>query len=140
MLFALIILTMVSQVSVQAEDSIIVGGQVMPLGPIALTKPASTISAPTAPFPPLASGLSNSQTVFPDAPSLSGTYSVRGKTLRPYVGPGFSNDYATDLDRSLRLRHFTGAINDVCAIQTSSGHIVLYTASLGAFAHTQLWS
>ena len=103
-LFALIILTMLSPVSVQAENSIIVGGQVMPLGPIDLTKPFSSAnSAPIAPVSPLVSGLSNSQTVFRDVPSLSGTYSVGGKTFRPYVGAGFSNGYATDLDRSLHI-------------------------------------
>ena len=102
-LFALIILTLLSQVSVQAENSLIVSGQVMPLGPIALTKPSSANSAPTAPFSPLASGFSNSQPLFRDIPSLSGTYSVGGKTLRPYVVAGFSSGYATDLDRSLHI-------------------------------------
>ena len=102
-LFTLIILTMLSPVYVRAENSIIVGGQVMPLGPIALTKPSSANSAITSPVSPLASGLINSQTVFRDIPSLSGTYSVGGKTLRPYVGAGFSNGYATDFDRSLHI-------------------------------------
>ena len=102
MSFALIILAMVSTVSVQAENGIIVGGQVMPLGPIDLTKSSSANSAATTPSA-LASGLSNSQTVFRDVPSVSGTYSVGGRTVRPYLGAGFSNGYATDLDRSLHI-------------------------------------
>lgn len=102
-LFVLIILTMLSPVSIQAESSIIVGGQVMPLGPIDLTKPSSANWGAIAPVSPLGSGLSNSQTMFRDVPSLSGTYSVGGKTLRPYLGAGFSNGYATDLDRSLHI-------------------------------------
>lgn len=102
-LFVLIILTMLSPVSIQAESSIIVGGQVMPLGPIDLTKSSSANWDAIAPVSPLGSGLSNSQTMFRDVPSLSGTYSVGGKTLRPYLGAGFSNGYATDLDRSLHI-------------------------------------
>jgi hypothetical protein len=41
--------------------------------------------------------------VFRDVPSINGSYSVAGRTLRPYVGAGFSNGYATDLDRSLNI-------------------------------------
>jgi hypothetical protein len=104
MFFGFIFLTMLlSAVSVQAENSIIVGGQLMPLGPIDLTHPSAANSAPTPPASPLASGLGNSHTIFRDVPSLSGTYSVGGRTLRPYVGAGFSNGYATDLDRSLHI-------------------------------------
>lgn len=91
-----------SPLCVQAENSIIVGGQLMPLGPIDLTHP-SAANSPAAPISPFASALSTQQTVFREVPSLTGTYSVGGKTLRPYVGAGFSNGYATDLDRSLHI-------------------------------------
>lgn len=103
MLFTCMIVTMLSPLCVQAENSIIVGGQLMPLGPIDLTHSSAADSASTALASPFASGLSDHQTVFRDVPSLSGTYSVGGKTVRPYVGAGFSNGYATDLDRSLHI-------------------------------------
>ena len=80
----------------------IVGGQLMPLGPIDLSHPSST-NMRTAPAPTLAPGFSNPQTVFRDVPSISGAYSVAGTMLRPYVGAGFSSGYATDLDRSLNI-------------------------------------
>ena len=79
-----------------------IGGQPMPLGPIDLTQPSAAKSGTTAPVSPLNPGPS-SATVFRDVPSISGSYSVAGRTLRPYVGAGFSNGYTTDLDRSLHI-------------------------------------
>ena len=102
LLVAVMMLPVLSPASVEAESSIIVGGQLMPLGPIDLTQPSPT-SMRTAPAPTLAPGFSSPQTVFRDVPSISGAYSLAGTTLRPYVGAGFSNGYATDLDRSLNI-------------------------------------
>ena len=80
-----------------------VGGQLMPLGPMDLTRPAATNSLTRVPAPTLAPGLSKPQTIFRDVPSLSGEYSVAGTTVMPYVGAGFTNGYTTDLDRSLNI-------------------------------------
>ena len=101
MMFALVFATMLSPVAVQAGSSIIVGGQPMPLGPIDLAPPSAAKSATTAPSSVLAPAGVDSQTIFRDVPSVSGSYSVAGRTVRPYLGAGFSNGYATDLDRSL---------------------------------------
>ena len=98
-LFFLIFMTLLSSIA-QADTSIIVGSQLMPMGPIDLTRSPAVHSALPSPF---VSGLSDSPTLFRDVPSLSGTYSLGGRIVRPYVGAGFSNGYATDLDRSLHI-------------------------------------
>jgi hypothetical protein len=36
-----------------------------------------------------------------DVPSISGLYSIGGRTLVPYVGAGFSGGYSSDFSRSL---------------------------------------
>ena len=38
---------------------------------------------------------------FQDVPSISGRYSVGGRTLLPYVGAGFSGGYSSEFNRSL---------------------------------------
>src|ERR1043165_6765008 len=98
-LFFLIFMMLLSSIA-QADTSIIVGSQLMPMGPIDLTRSPTAHSALPSPF---VSGLSDSPTLFRDVPSLSGTYSLGGRIVRPYVGAGFSNGYATDLDRSLHI-------------------------------------
>jgi hypothetical protein len=98
-LFFLIFMTLLSSIA-QADTSIIVGSQLMPMGPIDLTRSPAVHSALPSPF---VSGPSDSPTLFRDVPSLSGTYSLGGRIVRPYVGAGFSNGYATDLDRSLHI-------------------------------------
>ena|SRR5689334_22737005 len=98
-LFFLIFMTLLSSIA-QADTSIIVGSQLMPMGPIDLTRSPTAHSALPSPF---VSGPSDSPTLFRDVPSLSGTYSLGGRIVRPYVGAGFSNGYATDLDRSLHI-------------------------------------
>jgi hypothetical protein len=98
-LFFLIFMTLLSSIA-QADTSIIVGSQLMPMGPIDMTRSPAVHSALPSPF---VSGPSDSPTLFRDVPSLSGTYSLGGRIVRPYVGAGFSNGYATDLDRSLHI-------------------------------------
>ncbi|GKS58418.1 hypothetical protein YTPLAS18_19450 [Nitrospira sp.] len=39
--------------------------------------------------------------LYRDLPSISGELSVNGTKLMPYVGAGFGNGYASDLDRAL---------------------------------------
>ncbi len=39
--------------------------------------------------------------VYRDLPTITGRYSVGETTLLPYLGAGFGNGYASDLDRSL---------------------------------------
>lgn len=36
-----------------------------------------------------------------DIPSISGLYSIGGRTLSPYIGAGFSGGYSAELNRSL---------------------------------------
>ncbi len=103
LLLILMITTTLGPVSVEAENSMIVGGQLMPLGPIDLTPPSAANSRTGSPAPILGPALSKPQTVFRDVPSISGAYSIAGTTLKPYVGAGFTSGYATDLDRSLNI-------------------------------------
>lgn len=44
---------------------------------------------------------SASSTIFRDIPSISGRYSLGGRTIMPYVGAGFGGGYASELNRSL---------------------------------------
>jgi hypothetical protein len=84
-----------------AENSMMVGGEKMPLGPMDLTSGTDSLSSALAPA--LAPGASKPQTMFREVPSITAEYSVAGTTLLPYVGAGFTNGYATDLDRSLHI-------------------------------------
>ena len=104
MILAVMMVTTLCPYFALAENSMMVGGQLMPLRPMDLTRPSGANSLTTVPPPPtLAPGLSQPQTVFRDVPSITGEYSVAGKTLMPYVGAGFTNGYTTDLDRSLNI-------------------------------------
>ena len=38
---------------------------------------------------------------FRDVPSISGRYSIEGRTLLPYIGAGFSGGYGAEFNRSL---------------------------------------
>jgi hypothetical protein len=51
--------------------------------------------------PPVPTGYWTPSHVFRDIPSISGDYLGGGTRLRPYIGAGFGNGYAADLDRSL---------------------------------------
>ena len=55
---------------------------------------------PTPPpiAPPSASASSSN---FHDIPSISGRYSIGGRTLLPYIGAGFSGGYSSEFNRSL---------------------------------------
>jgi hypothetical protein len=44
---------------------------------------------------------SPSSSVFRDIPSISGRYSVGGRTILPYLGAGFGGGYTSELNRSL---------------------------------------
>ncbi|SPP63099.1 hypothetical protein [Nitrospira lenta] len=44
---------------------------------------------------------SPSSSIFRDIPSISGHYSVGGRTIMPYLGAGFGGGYTSDLNRSL---------------------------------------
>jgi hypothetical protein len=94
------LLAVLSTRAADAEDDMFIGGQSVPLalaGRIAV--PSSSLGPPE--LPAVTPGLNQSTTVFPDIPSISGRYSVRGTTLMPYVGAGFTNGDTSDLDRSL---------------------------------------
>lgn len=39
--------------------------------------------------------------IFRDIPSISGHYSVGGRTIMPYLGAGFGGGYTSELNRSL---------------------------------------
>lgn len=103
MILAVMMVTTLCPFFALAENSMMIGGQLMLLGPRDLTRPPGTNLLTTVPAPTLAPGLSKSQTVFRDVPSLSGEYSVAGTRVIPYVGAGFTNGYTTDLDRSLNI-------------------------------------
>jgi hypothetical protein len=103
MVLAVMIGTMLCPFSARAENSMTVGAQQMPLGPVDLTQSSAADSRAAALPPGAAAGLSSPQTIFRDVPSISGAYAVAGTMVRPYVGAGFTNGYATDLDRSLNI-------------------------------------
>jgi hypothetical protein len=44
---------------------------------------------------------SPASSIFRDIPSVSGRYSVGGRTIMPYLGAGFGGGYASELNRSL---------------------------------------
>src|SRR3990167_7751057 len=44
---------------------------------------------------------SSSSSILRDIPSISGRYSVGGRTIMPYLGAGFGGGYTSDLNRSL---------------------------------------
>ncbi len=44
---------------------------------------------------------SPSSSIFRDIPSISGRYSVGGRTILPYLGAGFGGGYTSELNRSL---------------------------------------
>lgn len=44
---------------------------------------------------------SPSSSIFRDIPSISGRYSVGGRTIMPYLGAGFGGGYTSELNRSL---------------------------------------
>jgi hypothetical protein len=44
---------------------------------------------------------SSSSSIFRDIPSISGRYSVGGRTVMPYIGAGFGGGYTSELNRSL---------------------------------------
>lgn len=100
-ILAVMIVTTFFPFFAEAENSMPVGGQLMPLGPVDLTRSSGSNSV--VPAPTLAPGLTKPQTHFRSVPSISGDYSVAGTTLMPYVGVGFNNGYTTDMDRSLHL-------------------------------------
>ncbi|BFU96961.1 MAG: hypothetical protein NTNFB02_36830 [Nitrospira sp.] len=77
-----------------------IGGQVVALGPEALGNRSGVIGNAGQPVPN--QGTTSSSTVFRDIPSISGRYSIGGQTFLPYVGAGFGSGYTTDLDRSLQ--------------------------------------
>jgi hypothetical protein len=103
LLLGLMLVTVLDSASVEAENSMTVGGQLVPLGPIGLTHSSAANSRSAGPASTLAPEIDKPQTIFRDVPSISGAYSVAGTTLKPYVGAGFTNGYATDLDRSLNI-------------------------------------
>lgn len=43
----------------------------------------------------------SSSAIFRDIPSISGRYSVGGRTVMPYLGAGFGGGYTSELNRSL---------------------------------------
>lgn len=44
---------------------------------------------------------SSSLSIYRDIPSISGRYSVGGRTIMPYLGAGFGGGYSSELNRSL---------------------------------------
>lgn len=43
----------------------------------------------------------SASTVFRDVPSITGRYSIAGKTILPYVGAGFGGGYSSEVDRHM---------------------------------------
>lgn len=107
--------------AVAAADSdrtMVIGGQIVPLGPEALGKRSGPIGNTKQPVPDQET---TSTTVFRDIPSISGRYSVGGQTFLPYVGAGFGSGYTTDLDRSL---HRPPAVSSDQGLHTQFGQSV----------------
>jgi len=90
------------------DHTMVIGGQIVPLGPEALGKHSDLIGNAGQPVPDQAA-TSSSTTFFRDIPSISSRYSIGGQTFLPYVGAGFGNGYTTDLDRSLHRSPSAGS-------------------------------
>jgi hypothetical protein len=95
-----LLLTVSLRMAAGAENGMLIGGQPVPLAPPG-SMPAPSSVAPQPPAVMPMPGPNQSAAVFRDIPSISGRYSVRGTTVMPYLGAGFSNGYTSDLDRSL---------------------------------------
>lgn len=76
-------------------DSIALGEKNSQLSSNALKNDVPT---PLPIAPPSASASSSN---FHDIPSVSGRYSIGGRTLLPYIGAGFSGGYSSEFNRSL---------------------------------------
>ena len=61
-----------------------------------------TIVVPTQP-PIAVPSVAASSADVRDIPSISGRYSIGGKTLLPYIGAGFSGGYGSEFGRSLTV-------------------------------------
>ncbi|HLZ33233.1 MAG TPA: hypothetical protein VKP13_04395 [Nitrospira sp.] len=83
------------------NDVMLIEGQAAPLGPQSQPKQTAGQQGVVPQAPSTKPGQSTTATVFRDIPSISGSYSVGGTTLMPYLGAGFGNGYASELDRSL---------------------------------------
>ena len=74
---------------------------------VAIGEKSSQLSSSTlkndVPFhPPIAApSVAASSSDFRDVPSISGRYSLGGRTLLPYVGAGFSGGYGSEFNHSL---------------------------------------
>lgn len=58
-------------------------------------------SAASAYTPAALPSSATSSAIFRDIPSISGRYSVGGRTVMPYLGAGFGGGYTSELNRSL---------------------------------------
>jgi len=91
-----------------AENQMTINGRTLPLGPTSAAGSGSMTgdARNQGAFTP---GLTASSTVFRDVPSISGHYSIGGKTFLPYLGAGFGSGYTSQLDRSLNTPLSPGA-------------------------------
>lgn len=82
------------------NDVMIIQGHATPLGPLSKSEEKALRQGLPGQSSSAKSGQS-AAAVFRDVPSISGSYSVGGATLMPYVGAGFGSGYTSELDRSL---------------------------------------
>ncbi len=60
------------------------------------------LASEVAVYEPASLSLSSpASSIFRDIPSISGRYSVGGRTIMPYLGAGFGGGYTSELNRSL---------------------------------------
>jgi hypothetical protein len=85
---------------IAASDSAMVDSPVLGDSSSQLASSAPETTVPSHPpliVPPAAASSADVREV----PSISGRYSVGGRTLWPYIGAGFSGGYSSELNRSL---------------------------------------
>lgn len=100
----MVILVAALTVSIQgiaAPDCVMADSTILgePNSQLASSTP-KTIVVPTQPSIAVLSAPASSADVR-DIPSISGRYSIGGKTLLPYIGAGFSGGYSSEFNRSL---------------------------------------
>ena len=86
---------------IAASDRVVADSAVLgePNSELASGTPKTNV--PNQPPPTVPSAAASSSADVRDIPSISGRYSIGGRTLWPYIGAGFSGGYNSELNRSL---------------------------------------
>ena len=88
--------------SIAASDPVMVDSAVLGDSSSQLASSAPETAIPSQP-PIVAPSTEAASADVRDIPSISGRYSIGGRTLLPYIGAGFSGGYSSEFGRSLAV-------------------------------------